>query len=62
MIVKNQSMVKRQNCVMWIHILRTVYIKADNVYGDIFIHRMVFKYMCLEICEIDPAKFILLLD
>ena len=52
MIVKNQSMVKRQNCVMWIHVLRTVYIKADNVYGDIFfiewsLNICVLKYMRL---------------
>ena len=52
MIVKNQSMVKRQNCVMWIHILRTVYIKADDVYGDIFfiewsLNICVLKYMRL---------------
>ena len=38
MIAKNQSMVKKQNCVIWIHILYVVYIKADDIYRDIFIH------------------------
>ena len=56
MIVKNQSMVKRQNCVIWIRILHTVYIKADNVCRDIFIHWMVFRYMYLEKYELDTAK------
>ena len=58
MIAKNQSMVKKQNCVIWIHILYIVYIKADDIYRDIFIHWMVFKDICLEIYELHPAKFL----
>ena len=35
MIMQNQNMVKKQNCVIWIHMDFLVYIRIDDIYKDI---------------------------